>query len=458
MIASRGTSRVLRVLGLAVIFLGLTYSFLTNGFAVASYNEWSAWERGSEAMVLKRIEVDLLERPASGLGLSDYVGEDLGVYDRLSPEGLSTLASTAPAEFKPYESEIGAQAYFWSFLWRDVGCSSISCLHVVSSALSAAAVIGVFLSLSLVGSPGLGWAWLISAAASPWITYAAKNLFWSPWLYFLPLIAATGLVVARTRRWRWVAAAGVFVAFVVKYLGTGYHEFTAFTMLAAALPLIAVAFKSRFADDTRRQLVNSVVILASSALAFALVIIVHAQILAGNVLTGLDQIWVNTVMRRTYGEAGDFDPAYAASLSASPVEVVWRYIWSAWSTDLLSFSVNKNGSIFSVSLGSAAFILLSLACIAIVLWRAASSDALWKRDASILVLGLAIPVVWFMAAKGYSYVHVHILFFLWYFLYVPALLFVTASFAWDHRRWLDSSARRGRGEPSQSDLEPISGR
>lgn len=458
MAVRRGRSRTLSALGLLAIFFGLTYSFLTNGFAVAPYDAWSAWERGSEAMVMKRIEVDLLDRPASALGLSAYVGEELSVYDRLAPGGLPTLEETAPTDFTPYESEIGGQAYFWSFMWRDVGCSSISCLHVVASALSAAAVIAVFLCFGLIGAPGLGWAWLIAMACSPWITYAARNLFWSPWLYFLPLMAATGLVLARGTRWRVLAAVGVFAAFVLKYVGSGYHEITAFTMLAAALPLIALAFRSPVADPARRQVVNSIVILATSGVAFALVLVVHAQVLAGNIATGLNQIWVNAVLRRTYGEAGDVDPAYAASLAASPVEVVWRYVWSSWSTDLLSFSFNKNGSIFTVSLGSASLILLSLVCLVIVLVRAARDDTRWKRDASLLVMGLAIPIVWFVAAKGYSYIHTHILFFLWYFLYVPALLYVTSAFAWEHTRRVPTWAPRTPDDAPAQGPETVSGR
>lgn len=433
MAVNRRRSRALKILGLAAIFIGLTYSFLTNGFAVAQWDAWSTWERGSEAMVLQRIEVDLLQRDASPLGLSAWPGEDFDVYDRLSPGGLPTIELTAPASFTPYESEIGGQAYFWSHVWRDLGCSSTSCLHAVSSALTAATVIALFLCLSLVGSSGLGWAWLISAACSPWITYAARNLFWSPWLYFLPTIAAVGLVAARSARWRGIALGGVFLAFVVKYVGTGYHEFTAFTMMAAAMPIIAVVFGKKFVGETRRQFLNSLLVLVSSALAFASVLAVHAYLLAGNVMTGVNQIWVNTVLRRTYGDAGDFDPAFAAGLASTPLEVAFRYVWSSWSTAVLSLSINKDGSIFSISLGRTAFVGLIFICVVIVIRRLAVGDRLWIRDATLLALGFGIPVIWFVAAKGYSYVHTHILFFLWYFLFVPALLFVAGSFAWGYR-------------------------
>lgn len=428
-----GKSWAFTAVGLVALFVGLTFSFLTNGFAVAPWNEWAAWERGSEAMVMKRIEVDLVNRDSSVLGLAAYAGDDFAVYDRLTSEGLLTLETTAPNDFVAYESEVGGQAYFWSVIWRDFGCSSISCLHAVGSALTAASVIAMFFVLILVGSKGLGWAWLISTAFSPWIAFAARNLFWSPWLYFLPAIAALGVVVARSSRWRWLALGGVFSAFIVKYLGTGYHEFTAFTMLAAAIPIIAIIFRSRFVRNISYQWVNSILILASSALAFALVLSFHAFLLTGNIVTGLQQIWSNTIVRRTHGGLGESDPLYADSLNASPLDVVWKYVWKDWSTDLLSFSFDKNGSIFSISLGSAAFIILIVASCVIVIWRLAVGDQLWRRDATLLAMGFLIPVFWFISAKGYSYIHTFILFFLWYFLFVPALLFVIGSFAWGYR-------------------------
>ncbi len=421
-----------RVLGLSVLFVALTYSFLTNGFGVATWDTWSTWEKGSEAMVMKRIEVDLLDRDAPPLGLAAYAGDEFSVYERLAGNGSDDTASTPPEIFTPYESEIGGQAYFWSFLWREMGCSSISCLHVVGAVLSASAVLAMFVGLSFIGSGLLGWAWLVSAGLSPWIAFAARNLFWSPWLYFLPAIATIGLIVARTRAQRWCAAAGVFGAFVVKYIGTGYHEFTAFTMLAAALPIIALTF-GRYVSNGRRQWINALLVLGASALALVLVLLVHATLLAGDPVKGLRSIWVNTVLRRTYGDAQDFDPMYAASLTASPLDVVWKYVWSAWSTDVLGFSVNKDGSLFSLALGRAAFLLLTVACLGIITYRLITKDSRWRRDASLVLLGFAVAVVWLVAAKGYSYVHTHILFFLWYFLYIPALLYVAGSFAWDSR-------------------------
>ncbi len=425
---------VAKLFALLVVFLGLTYSFVTNGFGVAPWVDWSIWEQSSEAMVLQRIEVDLLGRDASALGLASYGTGETSVFDRLSPEGISSLSSTAPTEFVPYESEIGGQAYFWSFVWRDLGCASISCLHLASSALTAAFVIALFVGLTVIGSIGFGGAWLISIFASPWMTYAARNLFWSPGLYLLPSIAAVGLVIANTRFWRLIAALGVFAAFAIKYVATGYHEFTAFTMLAAAMPIIAIIFESSYSLNKRKQWINCLFILLSSGIAMLFTLVVHAIVMTGSAATGLRQIWVNTILRRTYGDSSDYDPSLSASLDASPIDVIWKYVWSDWSTDVLSFSIDRNGSLFSVGIGRVAFATLIILSIAICLYRLRSRDHLWKRDSALLIIGFAIPVVWFISAKGYSFIHTNLLFFLWYFLFVPSLVYIVVSFSWSKRR------------------------
>ncbi|NQV74312.1 hypothetical protein HQ496_14430 [bacterium] len=429
---------ILKVMGLLLIYVAITYSFVTNGFGVAPWNEWAVWEQGSEVMVMKRIEVDLVNRETSALGLASYEGDELTVLERLAPENISDLRDSAPQTFTPYESEIGGQAHFWSVIWRDLGCSSISCLHAFNSALSAGAVLAMYLAFSLIGARALGVAWLISCSLSPWIAFGARNLFWSPWLYFLPAIASVGLVLARSRRSRLIAGLILFIVFVLKYLMTGYHEISAFVMLAAAMPIISILFRRGTKFNIKLQLWNSLIVIVSSLAAFMVVVSVHAKILTGDIPSGLVKIWTNTVLRRSYGQPEDFDAVYSESLTANPIHVLWRYMWPDWWTDLLSFSFNRNGNIFSVSLGSASFMVLTVACVAFVTIRISRGDQKWIRDAGLMVMGFAIAAVWLMGAKAYANNHIFILFFLWYWLYVPVLIFVFASFVMDYKKRLAS--------------------
>lgn len=442
----RSHQRLLAFVVVTVMFCVLWFSFLVNGFGVAPWSEWSVWERGSNAMVMKRIEADLVGRDTPGLGLAQYQGNEFTVFERLSTEKIRDLATTAPTSFVPYESELGGQARLMSFAWRQLGCSSEGCLHALTSGLFAALCIALFLGLGVIGSQGLAWAWFFSTLCSPWMTFIARNYFWSPWFYLLPAVAGIGLVLAKTRLWRIAAGVCVFAAFLIKYWATGYHEVTVFVMLAASMPLIAIAFRSASMRSIRHQLWNTFTILALASIAFAIVICVHAYVLAGSVTAGLNQIWVNTVLRRTYGSAVDYGPLNEAGLNAHPLAVLWKYVWTDWWTnltrDLLAFSLDKGGSFLSIRLGPAAFLLMTIACVVVVVTRLIRRDETWIRDCMLLTVGFSTAAVWFVAAKGYAFQHPFLLFFNWYFLFVPVILFVLGSFIWGSRgtvgRWVQA--------------------
>lgn len=89
--------RALPVLGLIVVFLQL--SFTVNAFGVAPTQLWDSWSPDGEVMVLKRVEVDLLDRPVTSLGLAAYAGTETSVYSRLGPENIDDLEALAPDRF-----------------------------------------------------------------------------------------------------------------------------------------------------------------------------------------------------------------------------------------------------------------------------------------------------------------------------------------------------------------------
>jgi hypothetical protein len=57
-----------------------------------------------------------------------------------------------------------------------------------------------------------------------------------------------------------------------------------------------------------------------------------------------------------------------------------------------------------------------------------------------------------MGAKAYASNHTNILFFLWYWLYVPVLIFVSVAFVWDYGRTI-KTAIAGLGGSRQQDFQ-----
>ena len=413
---------------LALIFVLLTLSFASNLFGVAPQDRWTTWELGSEVMVLKRIEADLVNRSVTPLGLGAYAGDDLSAYSRLKPQNLPRLDESVPEQFVAYRSEAGGYSRALSFAWRQLACSSVTCLHVLNAGLLSASVILVGVGVGFIGSAGLGWSVIVSMGLSPWITMAARNLFWSPWLYLLPSLSVLLWMLVRKRYLRILAAAVVPLAFFVKFWGSGYREFITITIMAMSMPIIAWLFGS---VGGRRSTAQAAFVVASAVAAMLAALVVHAQWMASSVPAGLQEIWRETVLRRTYGDASNFIPAYEPGLTANPLTVVWQYIGPSWSTNLFAFGYDQAGSLWMLEIGPTAFRLLLLAALLVPIWRLLARDPKWRQDAILLALGISSTVLWFLAAKGYSFVHTHLLFFVWYLFTIPVLLFVVGRKAWE---------------------------
>lgn len=424
--------RALPLLGLVLLFLQL--SFTVNAFGVAPDERWESWSPDGEVMVLKRVEVDLLERPTTSLGLAGYAGWDNSVYSRLDPSSIDRLEELAPDTFSGYRSEAGGYAHIVSFTWRNLGCNSLPCLHFANAGLMSLSVVAIAIGVSFLGSAGLGWSWLLASAFSPWLTLAARNLFWSPWLYYLPAIATIAYLLIRHRALRIVTAALVPLAFFVKFWGSGYREFVTIYVIAVSMPVLAWLFgQSRF-GGLRDCLIRVGWVTLSSILGMASALAVHAYWMSGSIFTGLKEIWEETVLRRTYGDPSNFIADYEAGLTSNPIFVVWQYIWPAWSTDLFAFSFDKSGSLFTVAVGRQAFALILAVAILVPVWRFVVRDSLWIQDAVLLTLAVSSTVLWFVAAKGYAYVHTHLLFFVWYLFTIPVVLFIAGRFTTQQAR------------------------
>lgn len=401
---------------LLLIFVCLCYSFGLNGFGVDDVDRWVTWQSDSERFVVNRITFDGIAAPnAAYLAIAEHGG-----YQLYAPLGLIGSFATDGSLAMAYTSMIGGYAFALSDLVNGVGWIGLELLHGLNAVLLAAMVLAVFVLLPRISSRGFAWAWLAAMAFSPWITAAGRNLYWTPWLWLLPSIAAIGLSLSTRWLTRLLSVAALLSAFLLKYWATGYEIFTSVTLLAAAMPMLLIAFGHARGSALLRQMTNAVIVIATSVAAFGTIILVHAHLLTGNIASGLATLWTNTVLRRTWG-AGE---------ELSVLGVFWRYLYSQWSTPLFAFSVDREGSLFAIALGPTTFLLAFLVGLVITTVRLFNRDLLWKRDATLIGFGFLIAGSWFIAAKEHAYVHTHILFFLWYLFMIPSLLYIFTDYSW----------------------------
>lgn len=150
-------------------------------------------------------------------------------------------------------------------------------------------------------------------------------------------------------------------------------------------------------------------------IAFVIAIILHANLRSGgNLIEGLNTIWNNDVLRRTFGgNSNNFDKIYADSLNSGFFYVLKIYFFN-WSTSVISLPLIRNID----------FISLICLCFIIIILQIYRRDYKLAISSVVLIIIYFLPAVsWFVLGKSHSFVHTHMNFVLWYLGGVPILIF-----------------------------------
>lgn len=415
----RPRRRVARTIGLVVLaVLLLIPVYRWNALGSADQAQFDGWQLDSQALVTAKIESTTPQAKAPGI---DALGLLYANPEMLAPNAtfdwLSKGAVPTTTNYGPYQSQIGLPGYLFTGLYH-LGFTTISSLQIVSSALFVGTLLWFAFLLARITRPSFAVVFLVVAIGSPWLTVAGRNLYWVPWTWFLPACAAILVVTNRGRR-RWLALLLLAAAFMVKW-ASGYEYLTSVTLLAAATPVLAAVFTRRAAPRAKTVALEAGLIVLVGFVCFVVSIIALAFLAgAGDFGYGM-QIILQDAGKRTYGGVATDNPLIAESLAASPVNVVAAYLFG-WTTNVLTLG---SGAPLALAFGPRTFWFLVLAAVAVVVIRALRKDSTWWRDAWIVLIAMAVPISWFVAAKGHSYLHSFINFVLFYLITVGALIWV----------------------------------
>lgn len=386
------------LLALLVLTAILLPSFSENVIRTAENGFFNSWQQGSEGIVLREITA-----AASG-----------------SPWDIWGLDGR--------QQQLGAQGHFFSSISLFIGLENSYLLNRFSALLTAFTVSALVVIFLRKGQFLLGTMLFVSAFLSPWFVAAARNLYWVPWTWIMPLIFASLLESARNRATYWLLHFALFLTFVFRF-ASGY-EFMTSIILSAALVPVFLKFRQVMHQPAVKTLQENWRVVASvfsnGLLSFVATLTVHAGFRGnGSVLQGFLAIWTQDVLRRTYGDPADFDESYFDSLNAKPWDPVITYIFE-WGTDFLSLRLAPE---VSWGLGSSG-LWLAIAGSAVLVVAYFYRHGSFPTGA-ILLLGISIlpPLSWYVLAKGHSVIHTHINFVLWYPLTSAVVLAVLLTLA-----------------------------
>lgn len=399
-----------------LVFLCLLVNFQTNIFGFSANSFFDGFLRYSDSIVVGSIIADdyNIDKEGGNLGFvikgeksPDYIEEDS--YKVLSGEYNGDNLS-----FETYRSQYGLQGVIFSKLHTIFGINQLNHLQYFSSSLLAAVLTSLFVLYRRIYGISFSLIFMVSLASSPWIIAFSRSLYWVPFLWFLPSIFAAILYIVENKRYRWILLSLILFSVFLKSL-TGYEYLSSITLLACSVFIIAPFFENATPNPTPDFKTAFFVFFACVG-GFLLALLIHAGMRGDSIVNGLVRIYEEDVKRRTYGDPSLFGSIYTASLEASPFSVIKTYIVT-WSTPL---TVWLPGKLFKVFIAFSLFGLLLKYII---------KDNTFKRDFVLLGFMFIIPVSWFILAKGHSFIHTHLNYVLWYFGFVPALLYVSISSA-----------------------------
>jgi hypothetical protein len=397
-----------------------------NAFGAAQDVVAKLYDRSSEALVIGRLIPDengskfwflrsIKIKP--GAGSADWIDETTRDYYH-SDESPGLPLS----DFITYTGQLGLQGNVFAAidsLLRSAGLSGVERLDVLKG-LAVAALAGVLAYFLVLMGRDLGLAaavaGLLLIILSPWLTIFAKNLYWVPFTWFLPIVLTWRAFVWRhptSRSELTTASAVISLALLVKC----FCGFEYIPEIAGGAVTIALYGTIRHEKPPREFVISGVTIVAF--LVGAVVLAVAAQIIAlwfffGSLQASLGD-FIGRVASRTYGDAGAYTGLYAESLKSS----VWKVLDIYWkSSPLLSvgpwFSANALQVVIALALP---FVIV---CIVLLAVKRTADNVRIVMATSLLVIGcFAASISWFVLAKGHSYIHRHLNFVLWH---VPFLI------------------------------------
>lgn len=395
--------RVTKKRCISVLFVMLVLSFTINIFAFGV--GFVGFQADSEALAKNSIQ-------------AIYNGDTIYKFGLLAKEDDNRLLE--------YKSQAGLQGMCYKFMAQYVRIFLpqnffVKGTKVLLTIFLAIVLMAIVMLLAKKYNKLLAICFYTTFLTSPWIINFGRNLYWVEFTWFLPILIGLALSINSANKKRYIYLyLGMFIAILGKCL-CGY-EYISSIMLASIMFLVTDMFTYIIVKDFSKvkKIFGTILIVSVIELfAFAVAILIHANMFDGNFANGIASIG-SDVLRRTYGSPSAFDQIYYDSLNASWFSVVKMYF--NFSTPIV---LGINGNYFKLFCFLAGLVFV---------FNAKKGAGIEVSENFLWVWSLLIPLSWFILAKGHSYLHTHINFVLWYFGFVQVSLYLILKFLIKNRK------------------------
>ena len=421
--------------------------FYTNLWRVAEQNWFDNHQKDTESHIMGRMVKSRQDGIFSAGGLNGWGTAKITDTEWIppterTPQYTAYLHNLSFDKFSTYNSQPGGQGMIFSLLDRLIPLSpqkKLRLFYVLTALLSAitlTSIIGWFYEeFGLLTTTFV----LGSAVLSQWLTVFGKNLWWCLWAFYLPMIAVLYFLkrhrVPSNRQYLWFGIL-IFISMSIKCFINGYEYITT-TLIMMMTPCIYYAIVDKWNRQQYLKWTFAAVIGSGVAIFLSLIMLcIQIGAVKGGFVDGIEHvIW--SFGKRTYANAEDFPPVYAASLDAGPLGVVRTYMNGVF------FDFNNYLSLENTFVQNHLFkvryyylIVLFIAISVLLFLRSKMMVAERQRQHIALIwttwFSILAPLSWFVIFKAHSYIHTHMSFLLWQ---MPFTLFGFAVFGATVMAW-----------------------
>ena len=449
-------------LGRVVLFLASTVTlyagFSSNRWNVADSRWFDRFQQDTQSFVVGRM---VQTRQDGWLSFGGLLGwgnagmrpdESFEWHQYLAYEGGWSFAT-----FEPYLSQPGGSGALFGALDSLLpGPSSekLQFFHDLTSLLSALALSLIVLWFALEFGFVVSIVVLVSTLASQWLVVFGRNLYWSIWVFYLPLIGSLYWLRRNVGRQSSPAAFGALalVVLLAKCLLTGYEYLTT-TLVMLAVPVVYYGLRDGWSPRRAAGLLAAAAVGSAIAIgAAALLLTLQIAAVRGSWMDGLDHILL-ALRRRSLGDPTGLAPEFADSLRAPMVNVLLGYLRGRYFDFNRLLTVTDPFLVRYVLKFRYLYLIGVFLVASILVWRPRRGNRAWpaRRSGMSLVavawFSLLAPLSWFVLFKAHSNVHTHMNFIVWQ---MPFTMFAFAVVG----RWLGDLGHRARPRPTAEPPPP----
>jgi hypothetical protein len=383
------------------------------------------FQRDTESLVIGRMVKSRQDGLFSAGGLTGAGIQNNIHVDWISSEDVKNQYSAylnrfAFTEYSPYMSQIGGQALVFSTLDKILPFlpqTKLEVFYIITSFFSAIALTAIILWFYAEFGLLVATFVLFSFTLSPWLIILGRNLWWSIWAFYLPMIAVMGFLrykkVPDNHHFMKLGAL-VFITVLIKCFINGY-EFITTTLIMMVTPFIYYGILEKL--NARKLLKQIFIAILGSALAISLSLAVLSFQIASlngeSVIDGINHI-TESYQKRTHGDAQNFSAAYASSLNARTTDVILKYVEDSF-IDINKYIPVSNSfiSMYILKIRYLYLILLFLATSTLVLLQKTSRITRNEKRKSIALVittwfSVLAPLSWYIIFKAHAFVHTHL--------------------------------------------------